>query len=255
MLGGAKIIAERAMYFQGSWTAGHGSAGVNGARTAWYFAEGSTGSFFDSFFLLLNSNAQPAAVRGTYRLGSGAVIQRDYFVNANSRFNIWVNTEPGLSDAAFSLELQSIPNGSGQTLPIVAERAMWWPRSPAWYEAHNSPGEAGAGTMWAMSGGEVNLGASEETYVLINNASGFAAAVDVTAILPSGTVTRSYYIPANSRFNVPMSVYFPESNGTRFGVLVRSTNSAQLVVERSVYANGGGVSWTVGANAFGTRLQ
>lgn len=56
-----------------------------------------------------------------------------------------------------------------------------------------------------MSGGEVNLGANEETYVLINNASGFPATVEVTAILPTGTVTQSYPIAANTRLNLPMS--------------------------------------------------
>ena len=81
------------------------------------------------------------------------MITKTYTVAGNSRFNIWVDQEdPALADAAVSTRITST-NG----VPIIVERAMWWPgpTSDTWHEAHNSPGETTTGTRWAMAEGEV----------------------------------------------------------------------------------------------------
>ena len=86
---------------------------------------------------------------------------------ANSRFNIWVDYEDArLADTAVSTTVRST-NG----VPIIVERAMWWPGWPAWYEAHNSPGATTTGTKWALAEGEADAARNLETYILIANTS------------------------------------------------------------------------------------
>ena len=50
------IVAERAMYFGDTpsilLAGGHASVGAPDASTSWFFAEGATGSFFDTFLLM-----------------------------------------------------------------------------------------------------------------------------------------------------------------------------------------------------------
>ena len=46
-------------------------------------------------------------------------------------------------------------------------------------------------------------------------------------------------------------------DGRRFGAVIESTGTtpAQIVVERAMYGNAGGVSWAAGTNALATKLQ
>ena len=133
--------------------AGHESAGVTSPATQWFLAEGATGTYFDLFILIANPQTATAAVQADFLLTSGQVITKTYTVGGNSRFNIWVDLEdPPLANAAVSTRVTST-NG----VPIIVERAMWWPgpTSATWQEAHNSPGETTTGTRWAIAEGEI----------------------------------------------------------------------------------------------------
>ena len=122
--------------------AGHESAGVTAPATEWFLAEGATGPYFDLFVLIANPANADAQVEATYLLPDGTVIVKPYTVAANSRFNIWVDYEDArLADTAVSTTIQST-NG----VPVIVERAMWWPGDADWYEAHNSPGATATGT-------------------------------------------------------------------------------------------------------------
>ena len=123
---GVPVIVERAMYLstptQG-FAAGHESAGVTAPSTQWFLAEGATGPYFDLFILIANPNSQQANVTARYLLPSGAVVTKTYDVAPNSRFNIWVDYEGAeLANEAISTTVTST-NG----VPIIVERAMWWP--------------------------------------------------------------------------------------------------------------------------------
>lgn len=253
------IIVERAMYLnsQGQlFGAGHNSAGVTAPALNWFLAEGATGPYFDLFLLVANPNSTAATVQATYLLSSGQNVVRTYQVPANSRFNIWVDNEPGLANVEVSSTLSST-NG----VPIIVERAMWWPLDYSqWFEAHNSPGTTQTGVTWALAEGEVGGAREDDTYVLIANTSNFAASVRVTLLFENGaTSTRTYPISANRRFNVWVKNDFAAAVGTgrKFGVLVESLGAtpAQIVVERAQYSNAGGVVWAAGTNALATRLQ
>lgn len=252
------IIVERAMYLNAGglpFGAGHNSAGITTPATRWFLAEGATGTYFDLFVLIANPNATDAAVEARYLLPDGSVVTRTYTVAARSRFNIWVDFEEArLADTAVSTTLTSTNN-----VPIIVERAMWWPNGPAtWQEAHNSPGSVATGTRWGLAEGEVGGPSNTETYILIANTSATAGFAKVTLLFEDGTTAeRTFPLNPNSRFNIAVASDFPAAVGKRFGAVVESvgTTLADIVVERAMYSNANGVVWAAGTNALGTRLR
>jgi hypothetical protein len=261
------IIVERAMYLSRPgqiFAAGHESAGVTATATSWFLAEGATGPFFDLFVLLANPNDQAAQVTVDYLLIDGRTFAKNYSVPANGRDTIWVDNEQipagsgvrPLDNVAVSSTITST-NG----VPIIVERAMWWP-SPAltanfWTEAHNSPGATVTGTRWALAEGEVGGAQSAETYILIANTSPFGGSAVVTLYFEDGTSTaRTFALLPSSRTNVSVSTEFTQAAGRRFGSVIESvgTTPAQIVVERAMYTSPGGVTWAAGTNALATRL-
>ena len=187
---------------------------------------------------------------------------------ANSRFNIWVDEErfPGESgDRLLANAEVSTTITSTNDVPIIVERAMWWPGPTAatWAEAHNSCGSTTTGTRWALADGEMGGTRGVETYILIANTSTFPGQARVTLYFEDGSppLEAIVNLPAQSRTNVNLPAVFPASfpSGVnrRFASLVDSlgTTPAQIVVERSMYSNASGVAWAAGTNALATRLQ
>ncbi len=257
------VIVERAMYLTRhgrDFDAGHESAASPELSTTWFLAEGATGPYFDLFALIANPNQDAAAIEVTYLLPSSS-FTKSYTVSGQSRFNIWADVDdPRLADTAVSMAIAST-NG----VPVLVERAMWWPGAFAeWTEGHNSRGAIETGEKWGLAAGEVGGPLGIETYVLVANTSAIDAAVRVTVVFEDGTtVDHTYAVPASSRFNVPVRDFFPETVGRRFGVVVESlpttSGTAQIVVERASYNDaviaGQSHRWAAGANAFGTKLR
>ena len=134
---------------------------------------------------------------------------------------------------------------------------MWWPQ-PNWYEAHNTPGTTVTGTRWALAGGEVGGPTSLQTFVLVANTSATPGQARVTIYFEDGTsAQQTINLLASSRSNVSIADAFPSANGRRIAVIVDSLGAtpAQLVVERAMYSNSGGVTWAAGTAAVATRLQ
>lgn len=266
----APIIAERSMYLDRGtelFTAGHASIGLAAPSTSWFFAEGATGPYFDLFLLLANPTAQPAQVLLRF-LMDGAVVEHRDVVPPFERFNVWVDqlgTDASLiarnpdyarlADTAVSTEVV-VENGVG----ILAERSMWWPGSVAtWTEAHSSAGVTAAATRWALAEGEVGGVPNHATYILVANPTDTPATVRVTLLYESlAPEERTYAVPANSRFNVPVgaSGYFPNAVGRRFGAVVESigTSPPPIVVERAMYSDVPGRHWAAGHNSVATPL-
>jgi hypothetical protein len=251
-----RIIVERSMYRSGNgrvWDAGHEGAGVEEPSRHWFFAEGATGNFFDLFLLLMNPSNSDATVQVSYLLASGEVVARSYPVNAHSRRTIYVDTEdPKLTNAAVSMVVDS-------PTPIVAERAMWWP-DQIWYEAHDTAGATGTGTRWAVAEGEDGGASNTQTYILIANTSAYAGSAAVTLLFEDGTqAVKTFPLNATSRFNVNAGAEFAEARNRRFSAMVQSVDTGsglpQIVVERSVYADGAGQTWNLGGSSLATKLQ
>ncbi len=261
VLNGMPIIVERAMYLTRPgelYAAGHESAGVTAPAVTWSLAEGATGPYFDLFVLVANPNAQDAAITATYLLEGGAPVTRTYTVGANSRFNIWVDYEGGpLGDAAVSTKID-VTND----VPVIVERAMWWPTGPAtWGEAHNSAGSTETGTRWGLAEGEVGGPDATETYILIANTSPYAGQAVVTLLFEDATsVAQTLPLAPNSRTNVPVrEIFGAAARDRRFGAIVESVPvgadpAAQIAVERAMYSSPGGRHWAAGTNALATRL-
>ena len=245
-------VAERAMYFglNPLWKAGHESAGVTTPATEWLLAEGATGSFFDTFLLLSNPGTAPADVTVTYLPASGAPIVKTKSIPAQGRLTINVEGEdPALADAAFGTTLSS-------SVPIVVERAQYWPATPdQWYEAHNSFGVLSTGTKWGLAEGRAGGTNNYQTYILLANPGGTQADVTITFLKTDGTtLIKNFAVAPFSRFNVAVGAggQVPELAGAEFGAVIASTQP--IVVERAMYADAGGLTWSAGTNATATRL-
>jgi hypothetical protein len=242
------------------FAAGHESAGVTAPALEWFFAEGATGAFFDLFVLIANPGSTPATVEVEYLRPTGAPLTKVYSVPGQSRLTIFVDDE-------------ELPAGSGQRplasgpvstvvrvtngVPIVAERAMWWPGptlTPSyWYEAHNSPGATGTATRWVLGGAEVGGIDAADTFVLIANTTATPGRADVSVVGDDYIVrTLTLDLPAKTRTTVSLAGAFPTAPiAGRFGVIVESlgTTPVPIVVERATYSSPGGAFWSTGGNA------
>ena len=255
---GVPIIAERAMYANVAgqvFGAGHESAGLPAPSAQWFLAEGATGPFFNLFILVANPTSRPAPLEVRYLLTDGRVITRQHTAAANSRLTIGVHGEHAdLANAAMSAIVTSTTG-----VPVLVERAMWWPaNAPAWYEAHSSAGATATGTVWATADGEAGGPSGAETYLLIANTASYPGSARVTLVFEDGgTASRTVPLLPLSRRNVAAGGDFPEAVGRRFGAIVESLGAlpAPIVVERAMYSNAGGVVWAAGSNLVATRLS
>jgi hypothetical protein len=139
------IVAERAMYLHSTdrpWGAGASGGGAIAPATSWSFAEGSTG-FFHTYLLLGNPAASEATVTVSHQLPNATMLTRTYVVPPQSRRTVDVNLEdPQLTSTAVAISITS-------TVPIVAERAMWWEGYP-WTEGSSAIGATATGALWAI---------------------------------------------------------------------------------------------------------
>jgi hypothetical protein len=267
------IIVERALYLNSggvAFGAGSDSAGATASALDWFLAEGSTGPSFDEYILLANPTSSTAELNVTYLLTGGGTLTTQYSVAGDSRRTVWVNGEQGggvsLATGSASAWVHST-NG----VPVIVERAMWWPRTQgwkSWYETHTSIGATAMGTVWAVADGEQGGTRNVQTYILVANTSAFAGTVRVTIYFEDGTTASSDIgVAANSRTTVWMggtartagSPFGGLTAGKRFGTTVESLSVggqvANIVVERSMYWDANGVWWAAGTNVVATKLQ
>ncbi len=252
--GTSPLVAERSMYFASTpsriFKGGHNSGGTADLATHWLFAEGATGSFFDTFILLGNPGNTDAHVTMRYLLDNGATVTTQKVVPANGRLTVSVEGEdPQLASAAMSTEVTS-------DMPIVAERSMYWVGDPLpWMEGHNSVGLQSTGTKWVLAEGRVGGTLGYQTYILLGNPTNTAANVMITYLKTDGTtVTGTYVVPPTSRFNVAVNDLVPTLHDESFGALVTVTNGIGIIVERSLYWNSGGVVWSAGTSVTGSQI-
>ncbi len=247
--GGQSFLVERVMYLSGAQTfaAGHGNAAARDAAIDHYFAEGSTGSFFDTFLTLVNPQGSNATVDVTYFVGGGSTIVRSYSVPAQRRMTIAVDADPALANVSFGAQVH-VTNG----VPIVAERVVWWPQG-GWHGSHSSVGEGSVWANWATAEADVN--ANQATFLLVVNTSFFGDTVTAQARCDDGVVqTAGVWVPSRGRVSIDVGSTLPVVVNRRCAVTVRSPANAQLAVERSTYWNAGGVGWAAGVNTFATRI-
>jgi hypothetical protein len=246
------ITAERSMYFSTKdtvWKGGHASAGVEAPSTQWFLAEGQTGEMFAEYLLLANPNQTAASATIHFLTPDGAGVAMTYQLAPTSRTTVMVNDIPGLENTEVAAVVTA-------TLPIVAERSMYWPgRWGQWYEGHNSAAMPATGTKWVLSEGETGGAHNVISYFLLANPNNQDATVALTLLRDNGLtpVTVQATVKANSRLSLN-SAQFPLQSGEQFGTVVESTNGVSFVVERSIYWDGEGKTWIAGTNETGARI-
>jgi autotransporter-associated beta strand protein len=248
------IMAERSMYFGTTssrlWSGGSESAGVTAASTHWFLAEGATGGFFDTFVLLSNPQGTVAHVTLQYLLDTGDTITVPKTIAANARLTTSIEAEadPRLHNAAVSTVVTS-------DVPILAERSMYWlGAAKPWGEGHNSFGVVDAGTTWGLAEGRVGGARNYHTYILLANPETTAASVTVSYLRENGApVVKTYTVPPTSRFNID-TTSVTELHDESFGAVIAVTNNVPIIVERSMYWDSNGFSFSGGTNATGIRL-
>jgi hypothetical protein len=252
----APIVVERAMYRSAPgqpFALGTGSMGVPAAATSWFLAEGATGPFFDLYVLIANPGAADATVQARYAKPDGATVTQTYTIRGHSRFSVYVDAIPGLESTAVATTLTST-----NAVPIVAERAMYWPGGFFdYYEGHSSAGSTTTALQWVVAGAESGGPRAAQTFVLIANTENRAGAATVDLLQdvastspppPPGSLVLT--LPPNSRTTVPVAL----EGG--YGVRVTSSGPSpvQIVVESAVYRSAGGVTWASGSNALATPV-
>ena len=252
------VVAERAMYFGGAmgqlFGGGHESAGVTRPARRWIFAEGATGTYFDTYLLVSNPGAAVAQVTCTFYTAGGQTVTTTRSVPGQSRLTINVeDVDSTLANVAVSTTITS-------NQPIVAERAMYWPGAfTAWHEAHNSFGVNDTAERWAVADARQGGARGYDSYVLIVNPEPVAAHVKLTFIRAGAPpLERAIVVPATSRANVTLGTNAPElidpAGVTEYSLLLETTNRTRIVVEKAMYWNANGVPWAGGSNVAGTRL-
>jgi hypothetical protein len=228
------IVAERAMYLNSTdrvWEAGAASGGAIAPATSWSFAEGATG-FFHTYLLLGNPAASEATVTVSYQFPNATMLTKTYVVPPQSRRTVDVNLDdPQLTATAVAMSVTS-------TVPIVAERSMWWEGYP-WTEGSTVIGATATGALWGIGEGAEGGSLQASTFVLVANASAAEGTVQFTVVYDDGTrEQKDYTLLAHARLTVRMGDpdSFPNTSGKRFSVLVESlTAGVPITVEYARY--------------------
>ena len=220
------VIPERAMY-RNNRREGHDSTGTTSPSREYYLAEGTTDWGFKTYVLVQNPNNARNTVTVTYMTPEGPVKQDPFTMPANSRKTIEVNSVVPAKD------LSTHVHGS---LPLIAERAMYWGGNTALGEAcHDSIGISEPHSTFYLPDGQSSSG--HETWTLVQNPNGKAVDVEITYMTPTGAgnVTFSDTVPANSRKSYSMGDMLP---GSRASIMVHcKTAGNKIIVERAMYWN------------------
>ncbi len=138
---GIDIFVERAMYWPkggpNAWADGHDSIGTAAGAMSekWYLPEGAT-HLFNQYVLVANPSGQTAQVKFTFMGAAGVIDEYEVNIPPGRRYTVNVNNRVG-SEGQVSTVVES-------NIPVVAERAMYWPKGPAagWRGGHGTVGIA-----------------------------------------------------------------------------------------------------------------
>ncbi len=235
------LIVERTMFWNTDYYGGHGEKAIDfGAQTKWFFAEGSQG-FFDTYLLLANATATSANVTVQFLTEGSGTVTRSYAVGPTSRMNVFAGGIAELVGKSFSMVVTS-------TVPISAERAMYFGKAHFYDGGHEAAGVPAPSTTWLLAEGAT--GPYFDTFVLVGNPNPAPATLTVVYLLESGaTVTRSYTVGGDSRLTINIEDQDPLLANA--AVSTRITSDVPVIVERAMYWPGTFETWYEAHNSFG----
>jgi pseudomonalisin len=207
---------------------GDDTAGHAPATTTSYFAEGTTLDGFAEYLLLANPSASPADVAVTYYFDDGsaplATIER---MGAQSRSTILVSDRVGTGRTGVSI-------GVSSTLPVVAERSLYFDRALPPGEINGSHAALGAAQprrLWNFAEGST-LDGFEEYLTLENPGTTDAHVATVFGTEAGGRPTSSLTIPPGQRRTIDVNtVIGPGVTGHS----TRVSADEPIVAERVLY--------------------
>jgi hypothetical protein len=187
----------------------------------------------------------------SFRVVGGGTAASTVIVPAGSRRTVHADAVPGLANKEFATTITS-------SLPVVAERSMYWAGGPlTWRAAENTPGTPGPAPSWALAEGAAGSPLGFQTFLVIANPSDTSAEVDLTFFGSGGKVLPAPYhvtVPTGGRRVVWVNAEVPAVAG-EFGTLVTSVNGVAIVVERSMYWTASGLPFREGSSAMGTVIR
>jgi lysophospholipase L1-like esterase len=260
--GGADLVVERAMYWNG-FEGGHGAAAVTAPSATWLFAEGVCGGSptfsFQTYLLLANPGSTDATATLTFFRDQGGPVTKDVTVRAGRRLTLFLNDlrfgagdVAELANASFSTRITS-------TQPILAERAVYWSSNNVTFiEGNAAAGVTAEATKWAFAEGIEGVvqqgGPAHDSYFLISNANNAPLTIRSTFVREDGKgIVDTRVVPPQSRATILTSGFAALSH-QRFAAFIESVDATPLpfVAERATYWGPGyygghgssGVPWT-----------
>lgn len=229
------LVVERSMY-RYSRREGHNSIGATEPSDEFYLAEGSTAHGFDCYLLIQNPADGENNVTITLMDSSGGEVQETCRLAAESRRTM------RLSEIAPCRDVSVHVTGS---LPLVAERAMYWGKGTASGEAcHDSIGVAAPHRTWYLP--DCRAGDEHKTWTLVMNPDNTGVTVKISYLVLLGdNLSLVDTIPAHSRRTYDMSDHV--ATGEASIEVSCLTAEKKIVVERSTYWNSSGA----GVNSIG----
>ncbi len=228
------LIAGGASPALAAWNGGHDAIGATNARTAWYFAEGTTRAGFSEYVCLLNPGASPAVAEFTYMLGNGQNISLKYDLPPTSRTTVNVGTQ-----VPFGNDVSIKVSSDG---PLVAERSMYFDYAGSWSGGHDVVGAAGPLKDWYFAEGCTRDGF--DTYLSLQNPGDSQASLDLDYYCGDGKVETRKGITVGPRSRITVPVHDPSLGIGRsndfhgdVSIKVHSANGVPVVAERPMYFN------------------
>jgi autotransporter-associated beta strand protein len=223
------LVVERTMFWNESYYGGHTATAVTKPETRWIFAEGSQGSFFNTYILIANTNAAATTATLTFLRENGPPVVHTVPIGPFARETIYAGDVPTL-EGAFGIVVEA-------PLPLIAERAMYFATQPdrRWAGGHVNTGIAAPSTSWFHAEGAT--GTFFNTFILLSNPQDTEAKVDLRFLLASGEViTRPKTLEPRQRLTVNPAF----ENDVRLENAAMSTvvqSDVPIVSERSMYWN------------------
>ncbi len=203
-----------------------------------YFAEGATGSFFDTSFAFLNVSVTPASVLLQFQKSDGTTVPYHFTIGGLTRSTVRGADVPGLANAEFSTV------ESDQTL--VVDRTMTWDATG--YGSHAETSVSAPSTTWYLAEGATHSGF--DLFYLLQNPDDGSATVEVKYLLPTGPpIVKVYSVAGKRRFNIWLNADDARLAHTDVSAVIKADRP--IIVERAMYRSSGGTMFAAGHESAG----
>jgi uncharacterized repeat protein (TIGR01451 family) len=229
------IVASRTMSWDVTRYGSHVGRGVEGPRTAWYFAEGALNPPFTLFYLFQNPGDVDAQVTIRFLLTApGEPTERTLVVPARSRVTQMVDASAIGPVGDIAAHIVSTNN-----VPIAVEQAMYVDSAAQLFEG-GIAGEAAAARALRWDFAEATSGPFFDLYLLLANPTATAAEITVRYVSAAGEALEvPYVVEPRSRRTIRVNQEDERVASESLAVQVRSDNGVPIVAERTMW-------WPVG---------